>query len=105
MSYSSHILATVPAMVLGLIAGIMAAIFTLLNLKIMRLRDALTGHMRWGRCVEPCLLTLLYVTGAMVLPLFFPCTPTECVFDEVRGEGGVGRRGGGGCVCLRGLYV
>jgi hypothetical protein len=33
--------------------------------------------------IEPCVLALLYTTGCMVLPLLFPCTPTECVFDGV----------------------
>ena len=36
---------------------------------------------------EPCILAVLYTTGCMVLPLFFPCTPTECQEIQVRGGG------------------
>jgi hypothetical protein len=28
---------------------------------------------------EPCVLIVLFVTLGMLLPLFFPCTPTQCV--------------------------
>ena len=47
-----------------------------------RARDALLGGAKWRRCVEPCVLVVIYVTGTMVLPLFFPCTPTKCVIHE-----------------------
>ena len=33
---------------------------------------------------EPCILAVLFTTGTMVLPLFFPCTPTECQEVQVR---------------------
>ena len=61
----------------------MAVLFTGLNIKISRLRDSFMSHMKWRRMIEPCLLVILWTTGAMVLPLFFPCTPTEC--SEVDG--------------------
>ena len=39
---------------------------------------------RW-RMAEPCALIIIFVTLGMILPLFFPCTPTQvlvwpCVF-------------------------
>jgi hypothetical protein len=33
---------------------------------------------RWWRMAEPCLLMALFVTLGMLLPLAFPCTPTQC---------------------------
>lgn len=45
-SVSAHILAVVPAMVVGLISGLMAIAFTVLNLKVSRLRDELTSHLK-----------------------------------------------------------
>lgn len=40
----------------------------------------------WHRIAEPCALALVYTTLCMLLPLLFPCTPTECVALEVSGE-------------------
>lgn len=76
---TAHILAVLPAAVVGLAAGALGALFTVVNLRVCRARGALSRGLRWGRCLEPCLLALVYVTGAMLLPLFFPCTPTQCV--------------------------
>jgi hypothetical protein len=39
---------------------------------------------RWWRMAEPCLLMALFVTLGMLLPLAFPCTPTQCYI--VQGE-------------------
>ena len=46
MSFSSHVLAIVPAAVIGVFSGLLATAFTLLNLKVARLRDALTSHLK-----------------------------------------------------------
>jgi H+/Cl- antiporter ClcA len=76
---SAHILAIVPAAVVGLLCGILGIGFTLLNLKIARFRDATLARYKWRRCIEPCVLVVVYVTGTMLLPRMFPCTPTRCV--------------------------
>ena len=31
---------------------------------------------------EPCVIMGLFVTFGMLLPLFFPCTPTACVVSQ-----------------------
>jgi hypothetical protein len=31
---------------------------------------------------EPCLLMGLFVTLGMLLPLAFPCTPSQCVIEQ-----------------------
>lgn len=76
---SAHILAIVPAAVVGLLCGVLGIGFTLLNLKIARFRDATLSRYKWRRCIEPCVLVVVYVTGTMLLPRMFPCTPTRCV--------------------------
>ena len=49
--------------------------------QVVRLREMLTSHLRWKRAIEPCVLAGVYITGCMLLPLFFPCTPAECHID------------------------
>jgi hypothetical protein len=68
-----------PAAVVGLISGVLGIGFVLLNIKISRLRDVLLSRFKWRRCIEPCVLCVVYVTGTMLLPRLFPCTPTHCV--------------------------
>lgn len=107
LEVSAHVLAVVPAIAVGAIAGVMGALFTMLNLRVCRARDALLGGTKWRRCLEPCAIVVLYVTGSMVLPLFFPCTPTQCVIHggEVycdAARGGAGGGGGGGSIITNG---
>lgn len=79
LEISAHILAVLPAAVVGLISGVLGIGFVLLNIKISRLRDVLLSRFKWRRCIEPCVLVVVYVTGTMLLPRLFPCTPTHCV--------------------------
>jgi hypothetical protein len=79
LEISAHILAVIPAAVVGLVCGLLGIGFVLLNIKITRLRDVLLARFKWRRCLEPCVLVVLYVTGTMLLPRLFPCTPTHCV--------------------------
>lgn len=46
MSLTSHVLAVVPAVAIGVVAGLMAVVFTVANIKVVRLRDALTSHLK-----------------------------------------------------------
>lgn len=96
LEISAHILAVVPAAAVGLLCGGLGVGFTLLNLKVTRLRDATLGRTKWRRCVEPCVLAALYVTGTMLLPRLFPCTPTHCV--AYQGQVYCGMPGGAGGV-------
>jgi hypothetical protein len=82
LEVSAHVLAVIPAIAVGALAGVAGALFTMLNLRVCRARDALMGGTKWRRCIEPCVLVVLYITGTMILPLFFPCTPTKCVIHN-----------------------
>ena len=37
---------------------------------------------KWWRMAEPCILMGLFVTAGMLLPLAFPCTPSQCVIEQ-----------------------
>jgi hypothetical protein len=99
LEISSHILAVAPAALIGLVSGLAAICFTIVNLRVARLRDALMARLsgRWKRLVEPCVIVVVYVTGCMLLPLFSPCTPTECFSYKVGAAGAGAAGGGGGC--------
>lgn len=79
LEISAHILAVLPAAVVGLVCGVLGIGFVLLNIKVSRLRDVLLSRYKWRRCIEPCVLVIVYVTGTMLLPRLFPCTATHCV--------------------------
>lgn len=80
---TNHVMATIPAAVLGIIAGLAAIAFTLINLRVVRFRAEVLRTQR-QKMMEPCILIILFVTLGMILPLFFPCTPTQCVI--IQGE-------------------
>ena len=80
---TNHVAAVLPAAVCGLVAGLLAIVFTFINLKVTRLRAALL-RTKFQRMMEPCVLIVLFVTIGTILPLFFPCTPTQCVI--IQGE-------------------
>ncbi|KAI8462301.1 MAG: voltage gated chloride channel-domain-containing protein, partial [Monoraphidium minutum] len=82
LEVSAHVLAMVPAAAVGLLSGVLGGLFTIVNLRVCRARDTLMAGAKWRRCVEPCVLVAVYVTGTMFLPLFFPCTPTKCVIHQ-----------------------
>uniref|UniRef100_A0A1D2A2N7 Chloride channel protein n=1 Tax=Auxenochlorella protothecoides TaxID=3075 RepID=A0A1D2A2N7_AUXPR len=76
---NNHVMAMVPAALCGLLCGLLAVAFTIMNLKVIRFRGSVINPDRRLRMAEPCILIMLFVTMGMILPLFFPCTPTQCV--------------------------
>ncbi|KAL4443355.1 hypothetical protein ABPG75_011092 [Micractinium tetrahymenae] len=82
---TNHVLMVLPAAAIGIICGICAILFTIINLKVARARqEFFKGRPAQWRMAEPCLLIVIFVTLGMMLPLFFPCTPTQCVI--IQGE-------------------
>lgn len=80
---TNHVFAVLPAAVCGLVAGLMAIVFTFINLRVTRLRAELL-RTKFQKMAEPCVLIVLFVTLGTLLPLFFPCTPTQCIV--IQGE-------------------
>jgi chloride channel 7 len=76
----AHVLASVLAVFIGLVAGIAAAAFTAVTLFWDRaIRSRVVGHHRRRRLLEPCIYALLFLTLAIVLPTAFPCRESGCV--------------------------
>ena len=75
---TNHVMAMLPAAVCGIVCGLAAIVFTIMNLKVARFRGEAIKSKR-QRMAEPMVVMAVFVTLGMVLPLFFPCTPTQCV--------------------------
>lgn len=76
---NNHVMAVVPAALCGAVCGALAVAFGIINLKAVRFRAAVINPDRRLRIAEPCVLIVVFVTLGMILPLFFSCTPTQCV--------------------------
>lgn len=98
-----HLAFILPAVAIGLACGLCGFLFTIVNVKVMRLRNEIIGvrcmtppcHCRaalaapppmqdrpWHRVAEPVIIIAIYVTLSAFLPLFFPCTRTQCFVPE-----------------------
>ncbi|KAK9804251.1 hypothetical protein WJX72_003440 [[Myrmecia] bisecta] len=78
----NHVAAMAPAIVIGIACGLLGIMFTFINLKVARIREATTKGSKVWRMAEPCLLMAIFVTLGMLLPLAFPCTPTLCTIKQ-----------------------
>lgn len=79
----NHVVTVPFAILIGIICGLIGIIFTVMNVKISRLRDELLKERKWWRVGEPCILALLFVTGTVVLPKFVsPCVQASCVLSD-----------------------
>ncbi|RDD45840.1 Chloride channel protein A [Trichoplax sp. H2] len=81
---SLNILAFIPSLIIGMIGGLLGALFTFLNLKIARSRRRLVGRFKstWVknliRVSEVTLIMTLTATMSILLPGGFGCTPYQC---------------------------
>lgn len=82
---STHLLSVFPAALVGVLTGAFAAGFTHLNLKATSLRARLVGDNKMKKVLEPVLLVVLFSLITVVVPMWFPCTPSGCV--DTRGAG------------------
>eukprot|EP00873_Tetraselmis_striata_P043550 jgi/Tetstr1/463814/TSEL_008628.t1 len=84
---TSHAVNLLPAMVIGVVCGGLAILFTVFNIKVARLRAALAGPDKpFNRMLEPILIMFIYCTLGTFLPLFFKCNRTGCFVDEATEE-------------------
>jgi chloride channel 7 len=80
---ATHAMAMIPAAVVGLFSGLAAIAFTVLNMRVTRLRSRFLKT-KQAKLMEPCVLIVVFITIGTILPLFFPCLPTQCVI--IQGE-------------------
>ncbi|CAD5124729.1 DgyrCDS12999 [Dimorphilus gyrociliatus] len=75
-----NILMLLPAIILGLIGGVLGAIFTRLNVAIIELRKFLFGKIknlnlqRLARIIEPCIIVFIMSVIVVLMPNAFQCT-------------------------------
>ncbi|XP_013403924.1 chloride channel protein C [Lingula anatina] len=80
-----NLLAFIPAAILGVIGGILGAMFTFINLKIARGRKRLLsniknqGLQKCVRLLEPNIIMIIFATVSVFLPAAFSCTKISCV--------------------------
>lgn len=79
---ANHVAAVGPAVLVGLACGVLGTAFTVLNVKIIRLRDSIIQGRRNWRMGEPLLIIAIFVSLSMLLPLAFPCTPSNCYIKQ-----------------------
>lgn len=79
---NNHVVAVVPAAVVGLCCGLAAVVFTMVNLKCSRLRSRYIGDCPRKRMAEPLIMALVFVTISMLLPQFFACITPTCANQQ-----------------------
>ncbi|XP_022809140.1 chloride channel protein A-like [Stylophora pistillata] len=83
-----NILVFIPTVILGIMGGLLGAVFTFLNLKIARFRRLWIAKIKskqWkniGKVSEPVLIMIITGTASVFLPAAFPCTSFECSFSS-----------------------
>ena len=76
-----NIIGVVPAVMLGVLGGLLGSLFITLNLRLSRARLGLLSKMPTRRLEqllqvgEPLAIVLVYTTVSVLLPAAFPCTP------------------------------
>ena len=80
-----NILGIIPAMILGVLGGLLGSLFIRLNLQLAKLRSHIldkipSDHLvKMVKVLEPMTIILVYTTISILLPAAFPCTPMSCV--------------------------
>ncbi|OXB75113.1 UNVERIFIED_CONTAM: hypothetical protein H355_003191 [Colinus virginianus] len=76
-----HVLAFIPTILLGMLGGLLGALFVSLNIKINRLRMQFFNSLpksslsKTNKLLETVLILICTTTVTVYLPYFFPCTP------------------------------
>ncbi|OXB55684.1 hypothetical protein ASZ78_003816, partial [Callipepla squamata] len=76
-----HVLAFIPTILLGMLGGLLGALFVSLNIKINKLRMQFFNSLpksplsKTNKLLETVLILICTTTVTVYLPYFFPCTP------------------------------
>ncbi|XP_064648875.1 H(+)/Cl(-) exchange transporter 7-like isoform X2 [Lineus longissimus] len=77
-----------PAVVLGIMGGVLGALFTVLNLKIRRIRRLINSKIKnkhlekLNKFCETIVIMILMATASVFLPMAFNCQPRSCEIME-----------------------
>ncbi|XP_064641031.1 chloride channel protein C-like isoform X2 [Lineus longissimus] len=84
-----NIIAFIPTVIIGIIGGVLGALFTFINLKFARGRKRLLSRIPsvWGqkvvRLLEPIIIIIVFVTVSVFLPAAYGCSPFTCRNDTM----------------------
>ena len=89
-----NVIGLIPAMILGIIGGLLGALFIKLNLKFAHWRSRILSRftnqtvLKVLKVSEPLTIILIYTSISVLLPALFSCTPMSCVLqlDEQSNE-------------------
>ncbi|XP_053916136.1 chloride channel protein C-like isoform X2 [Cuculus canorus] len=81
------VLAFIPTILLGMLGGLLGALFVSLNIKINKLRMQLFNSIpksfrKTSKLLETVLILVCTTTVTVYLPYFFPCTPVMSVRND-----------------------
>lgn len=82
-----NVIALVPTVIVGILGGILGAMFTFINLKIARARRLLLSHIKSPlkekiiKLIEPMIIMIIMGTISVFLPAAFNCSQFTCHFD------------------------
>ncbi|XP_002739329.1 chloride channel protein C-like [Saccoglossus kowalevskii] len=74
----------IPTVILGIIGGLLGALFVFINLKLARLRRLVMRKLAkiWkqniAKWIEPCIIMIIFATLTVFLPALFSCSPFTC---------------------------
>jgi len=68
-----NIFALVPAAVVGVLGGLLAVLFIMLNMTIVKLRGKYITQATWRRVLEPCVIATVYSTLSFVIASQWSC--------------------------------
>ncbi|XP_059164918.1 chloride channel protein C-like [Physella acuta] len=86
-----NILMFIPSVIIGIIGGLLGSLFTIINLKIHRLRKRFLASIprpwvvKFLRLLEPAVIMLIMSSFSIFLPMAFSCIPFTCM----KGESGI----------------
>eukprot|EP01025_Chloroclados_australasicus_P031125 TRINITY_DN3140_c1_g1_i9.p1 TRINITY_DN3140_c1_g1~~TRINITY_DN3140_c1_g1_i9.p1 ORF type:complete len:584 (+),score=43.30 TRINITY_DN3140_c1_g1_i9:186-1754(+) len=73
---TNHALSVLPSLLMGVISGLMAILFTLLCCKFSQMKS-LRLQKKWWKISEPVITAGVYLTIIMIIPLFFGCSNSK----------------------------
>ena len=80
---SNNVAVAIPAVFIGIIAGIFAAGFTAVNLRFIGLRKKYVAHTKWRRVVEPMVVMIVLVLLTVGLSAVYDCTPVAMADPKI----------------------
>mmetsp|Transcript_18525 Transcript_18525/g.24127 ORF Transcript_18525/g.24127 Transcript_18525/m.24127 type:complete len:617 (-) Transcript_18525:271-2121(-) len=89
-SVSVNIRMFIPVIAVGIVAGGLGALFSVICLNATTFRGKYIKPSKFRFLIEPALLALVFVSFAVIIPTFFACVPVDCTDSSAEGCSRVG---------------